>query len=71
MIKYESADEGVCTMRFFISPTDYNWYEFLSDKSYDEVNFWRPGRSGFTALLPGELFVFKLKHERARSADEN
>lgn len=48
-------------MRFFISPTDYNWYKFLSDKSYDEVNFWRPGRSGFSALLPGELFVFKLK----------
>lgn len=48
-------------MRFFISPTDYNWYSFLSDKNYEEVNFWRPGTRAFTALSPGDLFVFKLK----------
>lgn len=48
-------------MRFFISPTDYDWYSFLSDKQYDEVNFWRPGARAFTALSPGDLFVFKLK----------
>ena len=48
-------------MRYYISLTDYNWYRFLCDKNYDEINFWRPGTKAFAALVPGELFVFKLK----------
>ncbi|MDH2345481.1 hypothetical protein [Bradyrhizobium sp. SSUT77] len=41
--------------------TDLDWFEFLSARSVDEVNFWQPGgRSQFRALQPGELFLFKL-----------
>lgn len=45
----------------FIGLTDYDWYDFLRTKGYDEVNFWRPGGTAFKALRPGELFLFKLK----------
>jgi len=45
----------------FIGLTDYDWYDFLRSKGYDEVNFWRPGGTAFKALRPGELFLFKLK----------
>lgn len=45
----------------FIGLTDYDWYDFLRTRRYDEVNFWRPGGTAFRALRPGELFLFKLK----------
>jgi putative restriction endonuclease len=50
-------------LRFYIYPTDLNWFEFLADQSgIDEVNFWQPGgKSVFAQLKPGELFLFRLK----------
>jgi putative restriction endonuclease len=45
-----------------VAPTDQGWYEFLLGRpELGEVNFWRPGGSGFAALGPGEPFFFKLK----------
>jgi putative restriction endonuclease len=46
----------------FVAVTDNAWFEFLgSQQDLDEVNFWQPGgRTNFRALVPGELFLFKL-----------
>lgn len=45
----------------FVGVTDNNWFDFLSARPVDEVNFWAPsGRTNFRALQPGELFLFKL-----------
>lgn len=46
----------------FVGVTDNAWFEFLgSQQDLDEVNFWQPGgRTNFRALVPGELFLFKL-----------
>ncbi|MDO8282772.1 MAG: HNH endonuclease [Thermodesulfovibrionia bacterium] len=50
-------------MKYWIGVTDNNWFNFLSEKLPDEVNFWQPsGRSAFRALNPGELFLFKLHY---------
>ena len=51
-------------MRLFVAVTDNDWFRFLRDRPHlDEVNFWQPsGSSSFRALLPGELFLFKLHH---------
>lgn len=44
-----------------ISPTDFEWYEFLAPKGLEEVNFWTPsGRRAFRAE-PFSPFFFKLK----------
>jgi putative restriction endonuclease len=53
-------------MRFFVGVTDYDWYRFLASRpDTDEVNFWQPsGGVEFKALLPGELFLFKLHSPR-------
>jgi putative restriction endonuclease len=49
-------------MRGFVAPTDHGWYQFLRARpELDEVNFWRPGAVNFQALVPGEIFFFKLK----------
>jgi putative restriction endonuclease len=49
-------------VRGVVAPTDQGWYEFLLGRpELGEVNFWRPGGSGFAALSPGEPFFFKLK----------
>jgi putative restriction endonuclease len=49
-------------MNFWVGVTDNNWYNFLRQRQPDEVNFWRPsGRSQFSAVQPGDLFLFKLK----------
>jgi putative restriction endonuclease len=48
-------------VRIFVGVTDKNWFDFLSAQQPDEVNFWAPsGRTNFKALMPGELFLFKL-----------
>ena len=49
-------------MNFFIGITDQAWFDSLSSlPSPDEINFWQPsGKTTFRALLPGELFLFKL-----------
>ena len=53
-------------MRAYVGITDYDWFRFLSQRSdLDEVNFWKPGgKSGFKALEPGGLFLFKLHAPR-------
>ncbi len=52
---------GAKTMRMYVGVTDTKWYQFLAKLKPEEVNFWQPGgRQVFKALLPGELFLFKL-----------
>jgi HNH endonuclease len=53
---------GTDVPSLYVGVTDKGWYERLSTTpNVDEVNFWRPGgRSIFRALVPGELFLFKL-----------
>jgi putative restriction endonuclease len=49
-------------MRGLVAPTDHGWYQFLLARpELTEVNFWRPGGTGFAALKPGEPWFFKLK----------
>jgi putative restriction endonuclease len=50
-------------VKLYIYPTDLNWFDFLSRQpGIDEVNFWQPGgRTVFSQLQPGELFLFRLK----------
>lgn len=49
-------------MKLYVGITDNDWYRFLNQlPSVDEVNFWQPGGNQlFKALMPGELFLFKL-----------
>jgi len=48
-------------MKFWVGITDKNWYEYLRDRSPDEVNFWQPGPRRLAAFLqPGAPFLFKL-----------
>lgn len=49
-------------MRAYVGITDRDWFECLRRiPKLDEVNFWRPsGNREFKAILPGELFLFKL-----------
>jgi putative restriction endonuclease len=51
------------TVRGYVGVTDFEWYEFLSDRrELTEVNFWRPrDQKRFKAIHPGELFFFKLR----------
>jgi putative restriction endonuclease len=51
-------------MNLWVGVTDNDWFRFLSQRpELDEVNFWQPGGSRhFTALTPGEPFLFKLHH---------
>lgn len=53
-------------MRAYVGITDLEWFRFLSARpALDEINFWKPGgKSGFRALSPGELFLFKLHAPR-------
>ena len=53
-------------MRIFVGITDYDWFKTLSAiPDIDEVNFWQPsGTTRFRALIPGELFLFKLHSPR-------
>ncbi len=47
-------------MKFWIGVTNNDWFNFLSQRQPDEVNFWQPGGTAFKALQSGELFLFKL-----------
>ena len=53
-------------VRLWVANTDQDWFDFLAAQpGIDEVNFWQPsGVSGFSAIQPGELFVFRLKSPR-------
>src|SRR5438270_6916656 len=45
-----------------VAVTDFAWYQFISTaSSIGLANFWTPGKVGFSALQPGEVFLFKLK----------
>ncbi len=49
-------------MKFWLGVTDNQWFEFVSGRRFDEVNFWQPSaRAPFTNLPPGTPFLFKLK----------
>jgi putative restriction endonuclease len=64
-------------MKLYVGVTDHHWFEFLRalaapslspSEPLDEVNFWQPSPdSQFRAILPGDLFLFKL-HRSARTA---
>jgi putative restriction endonuclease len=47
-------------VKFWIGVTNNEWFNFLSQRQPDEVNFWQPGGTTFRALQPGEPFLFKL-----------
>lgn len=48
-------------MRFYVGITDDAWFNFLSQRNPDEVNFWRPGGGrSFHAVETGAPFLFKL-----------
>jgi putative restriction endonuclease len=50
-------------MNAYVGVTDSEWFKFLSRLAdVDEVNFWQPGPHGFKALVPGEVFLFKLHY---------
>ena len=49
-------------MKFWMGVTDNRWYEFLSRRGFDEVNFWQPSASPpFVNAAVGMPFLFKLK----------
>jgi putative restriction endonuclease len=50
----------------YVGITDGDWYEQLAGTAnLDEANFWQPGGGRqFGALVPGELFLFKLHSPR-------
>lgn len=48
-------------MKFYVGVTDDAWFNYLSLRCPDEVNFWRPGGGkGFHAVEVGAPFLFKL-----------
>lgn len=48
-------------MQFWVGVTDKDWFEFLSNRQPDEVNFWQPsGKPLANFLAPGVPFLFKL-----------
>lgn len=51
-------------MQMYVGITDYDWYEFLKDKKFDEVNFWKPGTQPFKAINENDMFLFKLHYPR-------
>lgn len=53
-------------VRMWAASTDLEWFDFLSEQpDVGEVNFWQPsGVMNFSAIAPGELFLFKLKSPR-------
>jgi putative restriction endonuclease len=49
-------------MRYWLGVTDNRWFNFLSQRGLDEVNFWQPTPTPPFAHLPiGTPFLFKLK----------
>lgn len=49
-----------CDVRFWVGITDADWYQYLSTRGADEVNFWQPGERIAARLEPGTPFLFKL-----------
>lgn len=49
-------------MKFWVGTTDPDWFRFLRERSFDEVNFWQPSAlAPFKATAGGLPFLFKLK----------
>jgi len=49
-------------MKLWVGVTDNQWFNFLSEKRPDEVNFWQPSATPpFTNAPTGMPFLFKLK----------
>lgn len=49
-------------MKYWVGTTDNSWFKFLRDARPDEVNFWQPrGGASYAELIPGSVFLFKLK----------
>jgi putative restriction endonuclease len=49
-------------MKIYLGVTDNNWYNYLSQKQPEDINFWQPGgNSNFKVLNAGAPFLFKLK----------
>lgn len=49
-------------MKFWVGVTDNGWFRYLSEKKFDEVNFWQPsGTPPFVHAPVGMPFLFKLK----------
>ncbi|MGI6172672.1 MAG: HNH endonuclease [Christensenellales bacterium] len=51
-------------MRMYVGVTDFDWYSFLREQRFDEVNFWKPGSTPFKAIRENEMFLFKLHAPR-------
>lgn len=50
-------------MKFYLGTTDNSWYQYLSARNPEDVNFWQPGGNlAFRALEQGAPFLFKLKY---------
>ena len=48
-------------MRFWVGVTDKEWFDFLSARAPDEVNFWQPSAKPVATFLEaGTPFLFKL-----------
>ena len=53
------------SINLVVAVTDDDWFEMLRYRlDIAEVNFWAPSGASFRALLPGELFLFKLRAPR-------
>lgn len=53
-------------MRAYVFPTDTSWARYLTalqrrDPGQTEANFWLPSSTGFSALSPGDRFLFRSK----------
>lgn len=49
-------------MKYYVGVTDIDWYNLLSERENEDINFWQPsGKASFKALRPGAPFLFKLK----------
>lgn len=49
-------------MKFWVGVTDNRWYDFLTVRQPEEVNFWQPSSTPpFTGAPIGMPFLFKLK----------
>jgi putative restriction endonuclease len=50
-------------VKFWVGITDREWFEFLSVREPDEVNFWQPSEKPLASFLSaGSPFLFKLHH---------
>lgn len=49
-------------MNFYLGITDPKWFNFLrKQEGLEDVNFWKPGSQGFSAIPQGSPFLFKLR----------